>query len=711
MSQSKVGTSPVKLGRLTNGDLNIEKAREARGPLEHGLDALSGTSPSLQPPPPLPSSEPPFLAWDDEMDADAQLQLYLDRAKEPKQRGFPPFEALSARLNELPAPAFQHTTARDAAARQPQPTLRRRRANDLEWFEERFQELKTMLSRRESDTSEIVSINVKLAEIIDRVDRLAAALPGEKTMAAVESQLADLSRSLKATRAQSSSDANRIARAAQEILAATERAQEARAGFEEAARHTVRELGQTVVVSASRAAAVTAEEIAAALNERRDGGRLDRLENELRSLNTVSRESSERTNAALEQVHLTLRVFLERDQRDRSAGPRRRAGVHTPITAGSHPYAIGDDFGSEPEQKPRLDTITLRHPSPPDPNLLEALKKAGEKVIASKSSGVARREADALPTSQRAAPRPPFREEERSLPLFGLGIVAVILLIASAALYYLHAKTPLPPFHLSVLPDVQPARTMPKSHVLQPADPGSRTHQDGDRRPCSSPSLFTAADQNHEASPSQPELREDLQVLANAASRGDREAQFRIASRFLSDGKLQGDPSTAARWLSRAADQGHVESQFVLASLYERGVGVPKDEAVARELYHKAAVAGHIRAMHNLGVLLSAQDTLQDYQDAAAWFASAAMSGLTDSQFNLAVLYERGLGLQQNNQKAYFWYEVASLAGDKEATRQAERLKRQLPDAETRTAAEQAGSWHPSVEQLPHLASGSASHS
>jgi localization factor PodJL len=202
-----------------------------------------------------------------------------------------------------------------------------------------------------------------------------------------------------------------------------------------------------------------------------------------------------------------------------------------------------------------------------------------------------------------------------------------------------------------------------------------------------------------------------LQALANAASRGDREAQFRIAARFLSDGTLQGDPSTAARWLARAADQGHVESQFVLASLYERGVGVPKDDTVARELYRKAASAGHIRAMHNLGVLLCAQVTPQDYQEAAAWFASAAMSGLTDSQFNLAVLYERGLGLQQNNHKAYFWYEVASLAGDKEATRQAERLKRELPDAETQAAAEQAGSWRPSVEQLPHLASGSASRS
>ncbi|MFY9874652.1 MAG: tetratricopeptide repeat protein, partial [Rhodomicrobium sp.] len=229
--------------------------------------------------------------------------------------------------------------------------------------------------------------------------------------------------------------------------------------------------------------------------------------------------------------------------------------------------------------------------------------------------------------------------------------------------------------------------------------------------PKAAPSLFTAADQNHLPSPSQPDSHEDLQVLANAASLGDREAQFRIAAHFLSDGTLQGDPSTAARWLARAANQGHVESQFVLATLYERGIGVPKDDAVARELYHKAAGAGHIRAMHNLGVLLCAQDSPQDYQEAAAWFANAAMSGLTDSQFNLAVLYERGLGLQQNNQKAYFWYEVASLAGDKEATRQAERLKRQLPDAETQAAAEQAGSWRPSVEQLPHLASGSASRS
>ena len=202
-----------------------------------------------------------------------------------------------------------------------------------------------------------------------------------------------------------------------------------------------------------------------------------------------------------------------------------------------------------------------------------------------------------------------------------------------------------------------------------------------------------------------------MQALTNAASRGDREAQFRIAARFLSDGTLQNDASTAARWLARAAEQGHTESQFVLASLYERGIGVPKDEAMARELYRKAANAGHTRAMHNLGVLLCAEDTPRDYQEAASWFARAAMTGVADSQFNLAVLHERGLGLPRNIQKAYFWYEVASLAGDKEATRQADRLKRQLSETETQLVTEQAGSWRPSVEQVPPPASSGASRS
>ena len=692
-------------GRSIDGDLSLERAREMLGQFEREHENLAETPLPLQPPPPH-TSDPPPLPWDEDGEAEAQLRAYLDRTKAPRPKGFPPFETLSARIDELSEPPFGSRRNASGEPRAPSP---QRPPSDLQWFEDKFQELKTLLLGHKPEPSEIVSINIKLAEIVDRVDRLSAKLPGEWAVAKVETQLAELSRSLDASRAQSAADASRISRAAQEILAATEKAQEARAGFEESARHTVRELGQTVVVSASRAATVTAEQITAALSERGDGARLDRVENELRALNTVSRESCERTTAALERVHETLRVFLEKNEASRPApAPRKRAGIHNPISSGAHPYAIGEDFGSETEGMPKLDTITLRKPPPPDPNLLDAFKQASEKLMVSKSSGLMR------PSEAAAAPAPktlssPFSgEEEKSLPLLGIGIVAVVLLIASASLFYLHRTSETPPFHLGVLPQVGSAKVQPNLPPRSSPAEQNKTAATGVANPV--PSLFTAADQNHPKPESQPESREDLQTLANAASHGDSEAQFRIAARFLSEGTIQGDPATAARWLARAAGQGHVESQFVLASLYERGVGVPKDEAIAAELYKKAASAGHVRAMHNLGVMLCTKDTLQDYQEAAAWFASAAMSGLTDSQFNLAVLYERGLGLQRNNQKAYFWYQVASLAGDKEATRQADRLKRLLPDTETQAVAEQAGSWRPTVEQLPHLASGSATH-
>src|SRR5262249_52290551 len=118
------------------------------------------------------------------------------------------------------------------------------------------------------------------------------------------------------------------------------------------------------------------------------------------------------------------------------------------------------------------------------------------------------------------------------------------------------------------------------------------------------------------------------------------------------------------------------------------------------------ANAGHIRAMHNLGVLLSARESPQDYSEAAVWFARAAQAGLTDSQFNLALLFERGLGVDQDLSRAYLWYRAAAPGGDKEAARQAERLNRALPAGEAGT---QANSWHPALEDRSKSGNGNDS--
>ena len=57
----------------------------------------------------------------------------------------------------------------------------------------------------------------------------------------------------------------------------------------------------------------------------------------------------------------------------------------------------------------------------------------------------------------------------------------------------------------------------------------------------------------------------------------------------------------------------------------------------------------------------------QDFQAAFSLIKSLAQQGNWVAQHNLAVLYQDGLGVQQNAQQALYWYEQAGKQGDAEA--------------------------------------------
>ncbi|MGH9910436.1 MAG: tetratricopeptide repeat protein [Nitrososphaerales archaeon] len=50
---------------------------------------------------------------------------------------------------------------------------------------------------------------------------------------------------------------------------------------------------------------------------------------------------------------------------------------------------------------------------------------------------------------------------------------------------------------------------------------------------------------------------------------------------------------------------------------------------------------------------------VQDYKKAASYTATAAEQGDTQTQYNLGVLYEHGLGLEQSDNLAVKWYLIA----------------------------------------------------
>ena len=113
-----------------------------------------------------------------------------------------------------------------------------------------------------------------------------------------------------------------------------------------------------------------------------------------------------------------------------------------------------------------------------------------------------------------------------------------------------------------------------------------------------------------------------------------------------------------------------VETAAVLAIIENYVLGTrTRDEALLRSIFHdEAQMFGRIGA--------------RDVGEAAQWFRRAAEQGVVDSQYNLALLYEAGRGVDRNLREAYRWFAVAANAGDAVSREKVVELEAKLKGAE-----------------------------
>jgi TPR repeat protein len=65
----------------------------------------------------------------------------------------------------------------------------------------------------------------------------------------------------------------------------------------------------------------------------------------------------------------------------------------------------------------------------------------------------------------------------------------------------------------------------------------------------------------------------------------------------------------------------------------------------------------HIVAQHNLASMYAKGDGVQqDFKQALAWYRKAAEQGLADAQGNLGCMYYKGQGVQQDSKQAAAWH-------------------------------------------------------
>ncbi len=157
--------------------------------------------------------------------------------------------------------------------------------------------------------------------------------------------------------------------------------------------------------------------------------------------------------------------------------------------------------------------------------------------------------------------------------------------------------------------------------------------------------------------------------LEKSAKSGSSLAQSCLSHMYLEGFGVERDPVKAFQWCSAAAKhKDKPEATFELAMMYSHGLGVEQCKATAVLLLDVAGKQDHSLALFKLAEhffkFAENESCLKRGFDAC--YRSADL-GLVEAQFNLGVMFEDGLGTEQNFEKAVTWYHRAATSGDERA--------------------------------------------
>lgn len=127
------------------------------------------------------------------------------------------------------------------------------------------------------------------------------------------------------------------------------------------------------------------------------------------------------------------------------------------------------------------------------------------------------------------------------------------------------------------------------------------------------------------------------------------------------------ETAEAVKQLRAAASKGDANAQFVLGLCFQYGQGVTQSLEEARAMYVKASANGQAAAQFFLGMFLLGSDAdsvRRDAKTAIGWLERAAGQKFYRAHHQLADVYLTGLGVSRDVAKARLWLLKASQDGD-----------------------------------------------
>lgn len=115
------------------------------------------------------------------------------------------------------------------------------------------------------------------------------------------------------------------------------------------------------------------------------------------------------------------------------------------------------------------------------------------------------------------------------------------------------------------------------------------------------------------------------------------------------------------------------EACFELGNMYKNGYGIAQDLDQAKFFFKKGAILNDKNASYEYGLICK---TDLEYPEAFTYFKQSAEKGHCLAMYELAKLYEEGLGTETNRSKAIEWYKKSAECNESIASESRKALKR-----------------------------------
>ena len=240
-------------------------------------------------------------------------------------------------------------------------------------------------------------------------------------------------------------------------------------------------------------------------------------------------------------------------------------------------------------------------------------------------------------------------------------VIAILLLLSSAAVFQLPAQQNEPEIHLSGLPDKAPAQaTDPDAGVSTGPDASGYISTDPNAG-LTEEDTFATAGRDRMSNIASSLLQDPNINVRPSAEQNNPESQNNLGICYTYGQGVPKDDAEAVKWFRKAAEQSHPYAQYNLGICYANGQGVPKDEAEAVKWYRKAADQNVPGAQYNLGLsYANGQGVPVDYAEAVKWYRKAAEQNYPYAQYNLGLCYYNGEGVTKDLSEAIKWTRKAA---------------------------------------------------